>query len=417
MNVTEKQKQMLINFMRSHPDFGRGRLRYNRENKRKLDELWEELTTILNSADSGPQKSSKEWAKTWRDWKSNLLKRVATYKSYAGGTGGGPPKTLDTSPSEDNLLEFLTPEASGMSDIPEGGAIDDSSFSFTDKIRPTLNKPQSSKKSLTQSLQTSQSLKTSNNLPTWKTSCSQEPQDAASSWQSNEIRPTLNESQSPKEFSTLESLQTWKISGSRGLQDAARSSWQSNVAGSSWQSNVEKHPHSDVINVDDLKTSGSCGLQDAARSSWQSNVARSSWQSNVEKHPHSDVINVDDLKTSGSCGLQDAARSSWQSNVEKHPHSDVIGDAENLPINNNKSFNVLASIENMETPKSKGRYSDRDTGNKKFKKQDVKHLLEQHTSDYSHIQERLLQLKEEKMAITKEDLKFKKKLTRNILNF
>jgi len=36
MNVTEKQKQILIHFMRRHPDFGRGRLRYNRENKRKM---------------------------------------------------------------------------------------------------------------------------------------------------------------------------------------------------------------------------------------------------------------------------------------------------------------------------------------------------------------------------------------------
>lgn len=32
---------------------------------------------------------------------------------------------MDTSPAEDDLLEFLTPEASGMSNIPEGGAISD----------------------------------------------------------------------------------------------------------------------------------------------------------------------------------------------------------------------------------------------------------------------------------------------------
>lgn len=63
MNVTEKQKQILINFMRAHPDFGRGRVRYNRENKRKMDELWEEVTINLNSAGSGPQKLPKEWAK------------------------------------------------------------------------------------------------------------------------------------------------------------------------------------------------------------------------------------------------------------------------------------------------------------------------------------------------------------------
>lgn len=33
MNVTEKQKQIIINFMREHPDFGKGKLRYNRCNK------------------------------------------------------------------------------------------------------------------------------------------------------------------------------------------------------------------------------------------------------------------------------------------------------------------------------------------------------------------------------------------------
>jgi len=50
---------------------------------------------------------------------------VAAHESYAGGTGRGPPKTLNTTPAEDDLLEFLTPEASGIPNIPEGGAIDD----------------------------------------------------------------------------------------------------------------------------------------------------------------------------------------------------------------------------------------------------------------------------------------------------
>jgi len=36
MNVTEKQKEILISFMQKYPDFGRGRLRYNSENKRKI---------------------------------------------------------------------------------------------------------------------------------------------------------------------------------------------------------------------------------------------------------------------------------------------------------------------------------------------------------------------------------------------
>lgn len=63
---------------------------------------------------------------------------MATYKSYTGGTGGGPPKTLNTTPAEDDLLEFLTPEATGMPNIPEGGAIGDDLFV---QIRSDLNKP------------------------------------------------------------------------------------------------------------------------------------------------------------------------------------------------------------------------------------------------------------------------------------
>jgi len=36
MNVTEKQKEVILQFMQQHPDFGRGWPRYNKENKRKI---------------------------------------------------------------------------------------------------------------------------------------------------------------------------------------------------------------------------------------------------------------------------------------------------------------------------------------------------------------------------------------------
>lgn len=58
-----------------------------------------------------------------------------------------------------------------------------------------------------------------------------------------------------------------------------------------------------------------------------------------------------------------------------------------------------------------------ETSNKKIKKENVKHLFEQHTSDYCNIQEQMLKLKQEKLAIGKEVLEFKKKLTKNIPNF
>lgn len=44
-----------------------------------------------------------------------------------------------------------------------------------------------------------------------------------------------------------------------------------------------------------------------------------------------------------------------------------------------------------------------------MKKQDIKHLFEQHNSDYSNIQQQMLKLKEEKMALAKEKFEFKKK--------
>lgn len=58
---------------------------------------------------------------TWRDWKSNVLKTQAEHKRYAGGTGGGPPKKIIFTEIEEDLLDFLTPDASGLSHIPEAG--------------------------------------------------------------------------------------------------------------------------------------------------------------------------------------------------------------------------------------------------------------------------------------------------------
>ncbi|XP_029159549.1 uncharacterized protein LOC114931592 [Nylanderia fulva] len=57
----------------------------------------------------------------WRDWKSNVLKKVAKHKTYMMGTGGGSPKELQLSGTENALFNFLTSDASGLKEIPEGG--------------------------------------------------------------------------------------------------------------------------------------------------------------------------------------------------------------------------------------------------------------------------------------------------------
>lgn len=58
---------------------------------------------------------------TWRDWKGNTLKKAADNKAYATGTGGGPPKVKVLTSLEMELLDFLTPEASGLDNIAQGG--------------------------------------------------------------------------------------------------------------------------------------------------------------------------------------------------------------------------------------------------------------------------------------------------------
>ncbi|XP_029158568.1 uncharacterized protein LOC114943742 [Nylanderia fulva] len=83
--------------------------------------MWTAISQSLNATGNGPQKQGKEWQKTWRDWKSNVLKKCAQNKSYAGGTGGGPPKILKLTELEENLLEIIDPEAAGLPEIPEGG--------------------------------------------------------------------------------------------------------------------------------------------------------------------------------------------------------------------------------------------------------------------------------------------------------
>lgn len=67
---------------------------------------------------------------TWRDWKANVLKKCAQNKSYASGTSGGPPKTIVLTQLEEQLIEIVSPEATGLDNIPQGGAFNRMKKSF-----------------------------------------------------------------------------------------------------------------------------------------------------------------------------------------------------------------------------------------------------------------------------------------------
>lgn len=53
------------------------------------------------------------------------MKKENKRRNCIQGTGGGPPPKVNFSTFEEDVLEFLTPEAAGMDNIPEGGIIDD----------------------------------------------------------------------------------------------------------------------------------------------------------------------------------------------------------------------------------------------------------------------------------------------------
>ncbi|KYN28530.1 hypothetical protein ALC57_02041 [Trachymyrmex cornetzi] len=112
---------MLLNFLKRNPELVRGRIDRKNESRLKLSKLWDEVAQGINTIIEGLQKSGKEWAKTWKDMKSYILKKEAKRCNYVQGTGGGPPPKIAFSVFEEQVLELLTPEAAGLENIPEGG--------------------------------------------------------------------------------------------------------------------------------------------------------------------------------------------------------------------------------------------------------------------------------------------------------
>ncbi|XP_036144231.1 uncharacterized protein LOC118644147 [Monomorium pharaonis] len=330
------------------------------------------------------------------------------YKCYATGTGGGPAKTLDTSPSEDDLLEFLTPEASGMDDIPEAGVISNSfcpdNNSLSDSLTSQMNENF-----------VSQSPNFTSNLTIRKPLM---PQDQ----QNRQINKELL-----SQRKTLQNLQTFKSTKySKKLQDAT----------SFRQINVEEDPcHSDIINVDadfissnELKGNVRDSLTSQMKENFISQSPNFTSNSTIRKplmpqnqqsgqttkellSKHKTLQNLQTFKsTKYSQRLQDTT-SFRQINVEENScHSDIINVDADFISSNELKENV------KDTQKNRKCSNDENTSNKKIK-QDVKHLLKQYTCDNFNNNEQMLQIKQEKLAIAKEDLEFKKKHTKRIPNY
>ncbi|XP_025997498.2 uncharacterized protein LOC105203464 isoform X3 [Solenopsis invicta] len=84
----------MLQWMKLNPQVARGRLRTKGESRNEM---------------------------TWKDWKMYVLKKETKRRNHGLGTGGGSPIKISFSSLEEDLLEFLTPESVGLSNIPQGG--------------------------------------------------------------------------------------------------------------------------------------------------------------------------------------------------------------------------------------------------------------------------------------------------------
>ncbi|XP_060801523.1 myb-related transcription factor, partner of profilin-like [Amyelois transitella] len=120
VRASPEQLSTLLEYMESHGDLARpvagaqGRVR--------SDQLWSDLTNILNSVGGGVNKTTDKWKKVWADLKSKTKKKGLTLRQHARGTGGGPASQKSLSHLEERVLAIIGPTAvEGQDSIQELG--------------------------------------------------------------------------------------------------------------------------------------------------------------------------------------------------------------------------------------------------------------------------------------------------------
>ncbi|CAG4985858.1 unnamed protein product [Colias eurytheme] len=99
------QLLVLLEFMENHGDLARplpgvqGRVR--------SEQLWADLTNILNALGDGVSKTTEKWKKVWADWKTKTKKKGLTIRQHAGRTEGGPARGPTLSAIEKRVLAVM----------------------------------------------------------------------------------------------------------------------------------------------------------------------------------------------------------------------------------------------------------------------------------------------------------------------
>ncbi|KAL0881366.1 hypothetical protein ABMA27_001243 [Loxostege sticticalis] len=102
--TTLRQLEILVEFLREHPDLALGRLR-TKEARATSSRLWGEITESLNT--EGPARSSKEWTKVWNDLKCKVRGKLVAINASQHGAGGGPNTGVTLSTLEESMAQIL----------------------------------------------------------------------------------------------------------------------------------------------------------------------------------------------------------------------------------------------------------------------------------------------------------------------
>uniref|UniRef100_A0A6P7F4N7 Regulatory protein zeste n=1 Tax=Diabrotica virgifera virgifera TaxID=50390 RepID=A0A6P7F4N7_DIAVI len=139
LKVTEKQKKVLVEYIKTKPQLSSGRFTQDFSQK-DSEQLWEDLTNTLNSM-GGAIKPWQSWRKCWQDIRSRTKVKMGNIKKHQNKTGGGPPI-----PPEDNLTSTEEDVYSIIKEVSvEGHTVEESMVSFdfnsytTNMLSETLN--------------------------------------------------------------------------------------------------------------------------------------------------------------------------------------------------------------------------------------------------------------------------------------
>lgn len=90
----------------------------------RYQNLWVEVTSLLNECSSGPSRSSEDWQINFRNWHYNLSSKRRTLYNDSNETGGGPSKGK-MSRFEERAIKIWTKASVAGNPVPVSG-LDDS---------------------------------------------------------------------------------------------------------------------------------------------------------------------------------------------------------------------------------------------------------------------------------------------------